>query len=736
MVSKSKASSRSGLAFLGAAAITAALGSAWPSQAQTPLEMLGVTQEQGPAALVADSVSYDETAGTLTARGNVEIYYGSRTLTAQEIVYESRTERIRATGPLALRDATGTTVLADFADIDSNLRDGVIRGARAFIADGAGALSAVEARRTEGRYTTLSKAVYSSCQVCPTSPTPLWSIRARRIVHDEVERMVHYEDPVFEIMGVPVGWLPYFSHPDPSVKRKSGFLAPTFSQSTNYGFGAKLPYFWAIDPSSDLTVTPFVTTRDGFIGEADYRRRFDFGRLDVAGSMGFVDQDDGEGRQLQGHVFGDGRFRLSRFGFAPGTETGFDVNLSSDEGYLRRYGFSSQDRLTSRAYVENWRGNEFFQIAGLYFQSLRDEEPTDEIPIALPEFSMRRSFSEDLTGGELGLEGGGVVLTRSNGRDVARLTAQLDWSREVIVPFGVALRGFGALRGDVYRVDDDPAYPDQFTTRFAPRAGIEARLPLIAYEASAAHLVEPIMQFVAAPTGLNDDDIPNEDSLLVEFDETNLFDLNRFPGYDRVEEGSRINVGLRYGRISDDPWRLDAAVGQVFRLTEETSFSPGSGLGDQTSDYVAAWTAGYEPYFLFTNRLRVSTGGELARNEIAARASYGPGSITTQYLFLESDADAGAFEDREEVALGAAFDVTNQWRVEGFVRRDLQNERYVEASAGLTFRNECAQLELYVDRDFTDSQNVEEGTSVGLRVRVFGAADGGGARSAVCAQYQ
>jgi LPS-assembly protein len=717
------------------AAAVAAAGLIGHAAAQTPAEMLALEREEGPAALVADHVSYDERAGTLTAEGNVEVYYGARTLTASRIVYDSTTGRVQADGPIALRDGAGTTLLADFAEVDAGLRDGVVRGARAFIADGAGSLAAVEAQRVDGRYTALSKAVYSSCQVCEASPIPLWSIRARRIVHDEVERMVHYEDPTFEIMGVPVAWLPYFSHPDPGVERKTGFLAPTFTQSSRFGFGVRIPYFIDLGPSRDVTLTAFPMTGDGFIGEAEYRERFDFGSLDIATSAGLVDLENGESRGINGHVFSEGRFDMAHFGMNPGTTTGFDLNLSSEPGYLRRYDFSDRDRLKSRAFIENWRGNEFFSLATSYFQSLRDDEPTDQIPIVLPEFSARSVVEDDFTGGEFGFEGGGVGLTRVDGRDVARLTAQVDWSREVIAPFGVALRGFGALRGDVYRINGDPDYDEGLQTRFAPHAGAEARLPLISQQDGVAHLIEPGVQFVAAPNGLNDD-IPNEDSLLVEFDETNIFDIDRFPGYDRVEEGTRVNLGLRYARIADDPWRLDAAIGQVFRLSEDTSFSDGSGLDEQSSDVVAAWTVGYGPYFLLSNRLRMGEDGELARNEIAARTSYGPASLTGRYLFLGEDETAGALDDREEITLGAGLALTDQWRLDGMMRRDIEQDRYVEAAAQVTFRNECAEIELFVDRDFTDSENSEDGTDVGLRVRIFGAADGTGARSAVCAQLR
>ncbi|MEM9140659.1 MAG: hypothetical protein AAGB15_12610, partial [Pseudomonadota bacterium] len=128
-----------------------------------------------PVSLVADSVTVESETGIVTAEGSVEVYYGDRTLTASKIIYNERTGRIAAEGNLVLRDPSGVTVFADAADLDEDLRDGLVRGARSVLGENT-RLAAVEARRIDQRYNTLSKAVYSPCKVCPEDPTPLWRI--------------------------------------------------------------------------------------------------------------------------------------------------------------------------------------------------------------------------------------------------------------------------------------------------------------------------------------------------------------------------------------------------------------------------------------------------------------------------------------------------------------------------------------------------------------------------------
>ena len=414
-----------------------------------------------PVSLVADDVSYDSTAGVLTASGNVEVYYGPRTLTADRIVYDDRTGRIRAEGDIVLRDPSGTTVFAEMAELDAELREGLIRGAKAMLGENT-RLSAVEGRRIEDRYNLLAKAVYSPCDVCEDEPTPLWRIRARRVIHDQQERMVHYEDARLEFFGVPVLWTPYFSHPDPTVERKTGFLTPSFASSTNYGLATKLPFYWVIDGQTDLTITPFLTTDEGPVGEIDFRRAFANGSLRVRGS---VTGSDFTGRdELHGHVDTQGGFTSG-----PGIDWGWDVRFASDDDYLRFFDFSNEDRLTSELFARRYRADGFFDIRALRFQSLREDEAFGTIPLVLPVVEARRDFADPWGGGRFGATVSAQSLFRPEGEDTSRLSLGLDWERNVVLPVGLAVEGFAQLRGDLFLTRDSLTVDDDLEPR-SPRS--------------------------------------------------------------------------------------------------------------------------------------------------------------------------------------------------------------------------------------------------------------------------
>jgi len=699
------------LRLIAAAIGLAAAGLAAPGPAAAQPEAVKLDPDQ-PVALIADRVSYDTETGRLMASGNVEVYYGERTLTARAITYDSRTERIEAVGPLVLRDPSGATVFADAADLDAQLRDGLVRGAKSVIGRHT-RLSAVEARRIDGRYNTLSKAVYSPCKVCEAQPTPLWRIRARRIIHDEEARQIHYENAWFEVFGVPVAWTPYFRHPDPTVDRASGFLTPVFESSDNYGLGVKTPYYWVIDERSDLTVTPFITTEENVIGQIEYRRAFETGRLRLAGSLAYNDFT-GESK-LHGHIDTQGLFRLS-----DKTRWGWDIKTSSDDAFLRFFDITNEDRLTSEVFLWRYERDGFFDLRGVRFQSLRDDEPAGQIPLALPTFEARKEFREPLLEGDLALFASTQALFRNTGVNTARLSLGADWEREVILPIGLALRGFAELRGDLFFTGSAGGVGQTEEFRLAPLAGIELRYPLIAETAGGlVQIVEPIAQAIVAPYGGNGPEIPNEDSRNNEFDELNLFDENHFAGTDGFEEGPRLNLGLRYELFTNFGLRLDATAGRVLRLRDADEFSAGSGLAGSESDWVGGWAVHYDPHLSLRHRLRVSDEFDVDRNSVIGSFSYGPVELSGEYIFLDADPTIGTPLDREEVSAIASLALTDTISVEGFLQRDLTIGEFVRLGASARFQNECCALEVFVRRRFTDSEDVPASTSFGVQIELF-----------------
>lgn len=678
-------------------------------------------QDAGPAAtlpvnLIADRVSLDQKREVLTAEGHVEVLYEGRILRATRITYDRRADRIEAEGPLTIIDPDGSILLADAATLDPELRDGLVEGARVLI-DNQLQVAATEVRRS-GRFTTLHRTVASSCTICPENPVPTWAIRAARVTEDAEAQRIYFENATFEVVGIPVFYLPRMSVPDPRAGRASGLLIPRALQSDIYGFGAKLPYYIALGPTSDATLTPFVTTGGTMILEGEYRRRFTTGGFDASGAFAL---DDGLGGGAgRGFITTQGAFALGR-----GFVTDFDVNLASDRRFLQQFDYTDADRLTSTVGIHRTRGKDNLHLGMIAFQSLRESEDTGTVPFVLPTLSYRRILQDPLAGGRLAYDIDVLGLLRRDGRDMLRGGGGLDWRRGWQSPQGVLAETTASAAFDIYQVWDDPEAPDRTFARILPEVTAELRWPWMRQSGGASDVVQPIVQLIWSEIVGNNDTVPNEDSQLPEFDETNLFSANRFPGRDRYETGLRANLGITYDRIAPGGWEFGMTLGRVLQTNPNPDMPEGTGLAGRWSDYVGAASIGYGPA-TFAGRALFDSEMTFRRNDIGLGLHTEMADVNTTWVYLAADDSnpiLGPQPETSELRIDARYRVRPNVELRGLYRYDLAANDPLRAGVSVTYGNECTELDLSISRRYTSSDNLPPATSVGFSVQLAGLGD-------------
>ena len=680
-------------------------------------------------ALLADNISYDADRDALIAVGNVEIYFDQRTMRASEITYFNETGIVEAKGPITLSAPGEDTIIANFASLDSELKSGLIQGARLVLAENF-QFAAQQVDRVNERYSVLSNTVASSCQVCANNPTPLWLVRAERIVRDTKEKQIHFENVRFEAYGITIAALPYFRIPDPSVKRATGILKPQFKSADTYGTGIKLPYFIVIDNHSDITITPFLTTKGTAIIEGEYRRRFSDGSLSFNGAFGIDDDNTQAG--IRGFIYADGSFQLPTR-----HKLEFSIRHAGDKTFLNEFGFTGTDRLTSKATISRQDRQEYVSYSATGFQSLRSTENNNNIPYVLPEIMLEQYWDNAIGGGRLTAHASAVGLTRKLGRDVYKIGGDVDWERALELPAGFRAKATLGLSGWIYSTQDDPTYSAEPQSYLAPTAAIDLRWPLARRTARSVEIIEPVAQIVYRDVVGDIAAIPNEDSVQVEFDASNLFALDRSPGTDLVEEGLRLNFGLNYTHLSDEGWKFGLTLGRVFRTDMLSQFSAGTGLNSQRSNYVAAANFDFPGYFNLSNQTLFDNNLAFSRNDIQASAKIGNLGLSANYVFLLPDITANSLEKRHEITLNSNYDFNANWSLEASYRRNLATGK--DVSHDLTFRygNECITTDFSVSRNFTNSNNVSPATEFGLSVSLAGFGGSGSSRPAQqCHTYE
>lgn len=696
------------------------------AQESLPFPGGGAAPSEEPVVLTADEVVYDETLELVIARGNVEISQEGRILRADQVTYNRRTRIVTATGNVVLVQPSGEVLFAEYAELEDDLRDGFIREVGVLLTDDS-RIAANAGLRRDGQVTEVERAVYSPCDLCPDDPdrAPLWQVRATRVIHDTESHDVVYRDAVLDMFGVPVLYTPYLSHPDPTVERRTGFLTPLFGGSDDLGAFLFLPYYIDISPEQDATITAGGTTDAGFLLRGEYRRRFRDGSLVLDGSVNRSDRlvDEGtanarEDERWRGHVFGTARFDLNEHWRAGGR-----VELVSDDTYLETFNISTADVLTSRGYVEGFYGLNYASTELFAFQDLRvdGERQPKILPVANVDWMTEPG---DLLGGQ-GFVQGNLVNLIQNPEQTRRVTAEGGWRRTLYSDFGMATSILASVRGDGYFVSDLTAADDEtvidesaLSGRLYPLGDVTARYPLVRTSGAWQQLIEPVLSFTAATAVGNEDDIPNNDSVSIEFDEINLLSPDRFPGFDLVEEGVRVTYGLRTGLFHEEGSFATVFLGQSYRLDKApTDFPEGSGLATRPSDLVGRVQLVALPWANIDWRFRFDQETlQPRRQEVSATGGVPQLRLTTTYTFIDPEAGTGLTEPREEILLAASSRVTDYWTASGSFLRDLAEQENRSIGAGVTYQDECFTFSLTWVRDLTEDRDRESGDTVFVTV--------------------
>jgi LPS-assembly protein len=710
----------------------------------------------------ANEVSYDYTNERVSAVGNVQIYYGGTTLEADRVIYDQKTKRVHAEGNVRLKEADGKVTFGEIIDLSDDFRDGFVDSLRIETPDQT-RMAATRADRTSGDVTVFHSTVYTACEPCKDDPLkpPKWQVKAARVIHDQGEKMMYFEDARLEFFGVPMAWLPYFSIPDPTAKRKTGFLIPMIHSNSRYGVGLTTPYYWALAPDYDFTLTPMFTSKQGVLVQGEWRQRLVSGSYNIRATgifqldkQDFLSAGDLPGyRDFRGSVESSGQFRLT-----DKWVYGWDGTLITDRSFFQDYGLykrvqggsllgTTPDYVLSQAYLEGRGDRSYFDMRAMYFYGFSSADSQSQIPVIHPIVEHDYTFKQPVMGGELSLRSNLTSLTRDaaffdpinanaelNGLcaitnadpsvktmqncllrgtpgTYSRLSSELSWRRTIVDSYGQMFTPFASLRGDVaaVQVNNDPGVSNYISpgssdpARFMATAGLEYRYPFISVHSWGTQTIEPIAQVIVRPNESGLHSFPNEDSQSFIFDAANLFRVNKFAGWDRVEGGGRVNAGVQYTAQFNQGGFVNILFGQSYHLFGLNSFAAStptntgleSGLDTSRSDYVARFAYQPNSTFTLTSRFRLGEGDfSLQRSEFEVTANFDRWTTSVTYGNYAAQPELGFLDRREGVVGTARFKVDPNWLLLGGVRYDLRAEKISETQIGVGYIDDCLILAL------------------------------------------
>ncbi len=681
----------------------------WP---MAVLAQEAAPERTGPISLIADSVKFDPKTQVLVATGNVQVFRGTQVLATDRVIYDQRNKRLSVPGPLTLTNGEDVVTRAASAELDTDLENGLIQGAEILIQQQLQLVSS-QMHRQNGKFKVLDKVVATSCYVCEKNKTPFWQIRARRVVHDEEARRLYFENATLDFLGVPIFYAPNLRVPDPSVRRATGFLVPKFSNSNTLGYGVEVPYYWTLGDHADLTLTTRAFTKGSFLLNPQYRREVKRGRFEI--DAHFTLADTLTDNNTRSSLSANGLFQLERE-----VELEFGVEVASDDAFRDDYGIGieDQDRLTSFITLRRTRKNSFIGVSTRYIQSLRANEIDQEIPLVLPEIYARKTWADPWLGGKIGLSAQAVSLLREGDSEFSRVGFGADWQKDWTLRNGLIVGAYGGFQANSYYTQNVTGVPDGTVSELVPTAAVDLRWPLSRQNGRVTHLIEPRIQIVWSPDDARRN--ANEDSVQVEFEETNLFSINRFPGFDATERGLRANVGVSYTRYDPLGWTYGLTLGRVLRAEDLNQFGTGTGLDGTNSDYVSAINVSFADKFDFVNRTLFDDDFTVGKNEMQLSMDLNRISAQASYVWLEQDVVAGASDRTHEASIGLQYRYNDYWTYSGKWRQNLETGSSTSGEFGIRYENECVAVNLSYSLQFEGSGIVRPTREFGLTVELAG----------------
>ena len=695
---------------------------------------------EGIVAFSADQVIYDGNADVVTASGEVRMNRDGNYLAADRVIWDRKSGQVRAIGNVVLLTPQSDKLVGDNVQLTDTLRDGTVDNLMVVL-EGGGRIAAAHGTRSDG-ISRLTNAIYSPCPVtsdtgCPKRPS--WAITAARVIDDPNSLRIRFEGARLQLFGLNLPLLPVFNVAKGNGG-VTGLLVPDIALSSRNGLELALPYHWQIGPNRDATITPHVYTGVLPAIEGKYRELNSLGAFQVSGFLtyGTIDKisstTPATARGFRGYIDANGRWQLD-----PAWTITSSIRVASDKTVTRRYDITNDDRLRNVINAERITPDSYISIAGWVFQGLRADDQQKQIPIALPAVDARFRL-DDIVGGHLELQANSLAITRIEGQDTQRAFASLRWDLRRLTPWGqeIILTAYG--RGDIYHTDDaqDTSVAiyrgmNGWHGRAIGALAADMRWPFIGSLFGGVQQLVPRVQLVLTPHTKNLY-IPNEDARSVDLEDSNLFALNRFPGYDRWEDASRITYGFDWS-LERNNISIATTIGQSYRFGALRDLFPeGTGLTGRVSDIVGRTRIRYGRFIDITHRYRIDKSNfAVRRNEIDLTVGTAQTYLQVGYLKLNRNIDPAIedLRDKEELRFAGRILFNRYWSVFGASVVDLTNTtedptslangwQPVRNRLGIEYEDDCLQLGVTWRRDYERIGTFRKGSTFAIHLALKG----------------
>ena len=603
-------------------------------------------------------------------------------------------------------------------------------------------LSGKEATIKNG-ITIIKNGKFTSCKRSnETEGCSYWNINASEVIHDKEAREIIYKNATLDLNNTTVLYTPYFSHPDPTIKREAGFLAPTISSlGSNIGATIKTPYFYPFSESKDLTVSPVYYFKQNPLILGEYREKFKNGDLSLDGGFteGYKDitssQTDGSRHHLYGNLrlnFNDKILDESIFNAKiqnVNNPTYLRVNKinSTNDGFKRILVNENDNQLLNEVYFNSFGKNEQLAFKSAVYQNISLANKSDQYQYLLPEIAY--SKYNFLDNKNLNFNTNFKSQNTNTNQNKSTLINNLDFATNENYnnDIGVSYK-FLTKVNNINYYSDYVSPKQNLNNEINPILGFDASLPFGKISNESEQYLIPRIFTRYAPGKM-----PNSVSNTTVLTTDNLFSMNRMNYDELIEKNLSLNLGFDWlwqdkftpnkdnkednKKIQQVP-KAGLSVGQVIKFKKDEDMPKTSSLQNKNSDIVTK--ANYIIPQNFDITLKNTIDNQLNSvyySDLNIKKFFNTGEINFNYY--EKNKYIGSERYAKANLISSLTDNT-KLKIESDrnLKTDLTNSHKISVEN----ENECIRYGFYFQKNYSSDKDVRPTTSVmfGVTLLPFG----------------
>jgi len=640
--------------------------------------------------IAADKIEVLNDGNKIKATGNILIQTEEYLSSTDNLIYDKSKERIKASGNIIVKDSLENYYYFDKFISDKDFSKASGTNTKIRLNDGS-RIVGKSFIRTDSNINQINDAIYTPClqKNYIVKDCPGWKLNANKVVHDVEKRNIYYEGATLSIFNVPILYSPFFSHPDPSVRKRSGLLMPSIASDNNLGTTFSLPYFFNLSSNYDITLTPSIQTRADDYYSVNYRHLTKNHRFNMDSSI----SDDESNTGTKNHVFINGKVRNPFGKFEYGIQT------SNNDTYLRKNYIDEAIILTSGLNFTKEMDNSYLDFSSYVYKHLNNSS-NKKWEYLYPNISYDiYNYKDPIYGLNWKIDNSLLNLKTIDKNNVKQLSSEI-LSDGVHISRKTGLKFVNTIQNRLIYINNRDNNFSQL--RVFPQLSSKISYPLSKSRNNRTEYLEPIVMPILAPHNNYDNDQNTSNS--------NIFSLNRETSLSQWESGPRINYGINW-LVSNSDLLLNTSLGQSLKVRKDNSTVISNYFIGNTIDF---GNIGY-----------IKTDITIDRKDLYLKDNNINSSINFSGIKFGFDYDYETLDKvktSEQISIGAKINFYKDTNFIMSARKDLIFNKSIGNAIGLNYENDCLAINLNYFTDFTVIDDIKNsrGYSINIVLKPFG----------------